>query len=505
MAKKLYIFGIGGTGSRVIKALTMLFAAGCKLENGFDTVIPILIDPDISNGDLDRTKNILRLYQEIRSQVYQPDDFFSQNVRTINELVNNSSDINPEYFQFRLKGVDGSSFGKYIGFDELSDDERLSEDDKNFVRLLYSDANLESDLSVGFKGNPNMGSIVLNQFTNSEDFQRFGLTFGSEDAIFIINSIFGGTGASGFPLLLKNFRGNPNLARAAQIKDAPIGGITYLPYFSLNDKQESSIDSDSFEEKAKIAIDYYNRTIINENKINVLYLVGNKGANNVYDNFEGKAEQKNDAHFLELAGALAVIDFCKNIKSYSVNAGVAVNGTQIKEFGIEKDSEILQFDNLNNENIKLLYAPLTKFRLYTEYLAKGLQRSLNVSRWTKSNIKLVKKSKNSSLDENYFNSPEYKNHVRGFNDYFTEWINEMSNNKPSFSPFNEIMPDNALMLVKNKTPKGDSSFKSLDIENCLLIDRNTLSSSRDKKHTVLIKLFGKSTERVLEKHHLLKK
>ena len=74
MAKKLYIFGIGGTGSRVIKALSMLFASGAKLDNGFDTVVPIIIDPDVSNGDLNRTKDILKLYQEIRSYIDQPDD-----------------------------------------------------------------------------------------------------------------------------------------------------------------------------------------------------------------------------------------------------------------------------------------------------------------------------------------------------------------------------------------------------------------------------------------------
>ncbi|HNU77488.1 MAG TPA: hypothetical protein PKM75_03895, partial [Prolixibacteraceae bacterium] len=82
MAQKLYIFGIGGTGSRVIKALTMLFAAGCRLENGFDTVVPVIIDPDTGNGDLSRTKDILRLYQQVRNQVDHPDDFFGQEVKT---------------------------------------------------------------------------------------------------------------------------------------------------------------------------------------------------------------------------------------------------------------------------------------------------------------------------------------------------------------------------------------------------------------------------------------
>ena len=96
MAKKLYIFGIGGTGSRVIKSLAMLLASGCKLKNDFDTVIPIIIDPDTSNGDLNRTKDILKLYQEIRNQVNQPDDFFGQEIKTVNELANKSSVVNSE-------------------------------------------------------------------------------------------------------------------------------------------------------------------------------------------------------------------------------------------------------------------------------------------------------------------------------------------------------------------------------------------------------------------------
>jgi len=39
---KLFIFGIGGTGSRVIKALTMLLASGVKLNNNFNTIVPVL-------------------------------------------------------------------------------------------------------------------------------------------------------------------------------------------------------------------------------------------------------------------------------------------------------------------------------------------------------------------------------------------------------------------------------------------------------------------------------
>ena len=493
MAKKLYIFGIGGTGSRVLKALTMLFASGARLENGFEIVIPIIIDPDTSNGDLNRTKDILRLYQEIRNQVDQPNDFFSQEIKTINELTNNSPVVNPDYFQFKLKDVDQNTFNQYIGFDSLSEDFTHSMDDKNFVRLLYSEKNLRSNLDIGFKGNPNMGSIVLNQFTNSDDFIKFGQTFNDGDAIFIINSIFGGTGAAGFPLLLKNLRGNTNLPRYAKISIAPIGGITYLPYFSLNKQDE--INAESFEEKAKIAIDYYNRTIISQNKINTLYFIGNRGNTNHEEYAVGGQEQKNKAHFLELAGALSIFDFCK---SFNVNSQT----TQVKEFGIEKITENISFGDLNIENAKQLSSPLTKFKLYTEYLNKGLPKALNIARWTKSNIKLVTGSKQSLLDKNYFNSAEYKTQILAFNNYFDEWLKEMKENKPSFCPFEEIGADNALELVKGQIPNGNKSFKSIDIENCLLTD-NISIRSKEKKHTTLIKMFGKSTQEVLSKRKLL--
>lgn len=492
MSKKLYLFAIGGTGSRVLKALTMLFASGVRIGNDFDIVIPVIIDPDTGNGDLNRTKDILRLYQEIRNQVEQPDDFFAQEIRTINELSVTSSAINPDYFQFRLKDTDTNTFNQYIGFDSLSED--ISEkDDKNFVRLLYSGQNLRSNLDVGFKGNPNMGSIILNQFTNSEDFRKFGQTFGDDDAIFIINSIFGGTGAAGFPLLLKNFRGNKNLPRHAKISTAPIGGITYLPYFSLTKNEE--VNAESFEEKSKIAIDYYNRTIISLNQINTLYFIGNRGNTNQEEYAVGGQGQKNKAHFLELAGALAILDFCRNITQVT-------GTTQIKEFGIERDAANISFTDLNIANAKQISPPLTKFRLYTQYLNQGLSKSLNTSRWTRSNIRLVPGNKQSLLDRNYFNSAEYRTQINPFNNYFDEWIKEMKENRPAFTPFEEITPDNALEIVKGQRPKGNKSFKVLDLQNCLLTD-NISIRNRDKKHTMLIKMFGRSTDKVLSKRNLL--
>jgi hypothetical protein len=67
---------------------------------------------------------------------------------------------------------------------------------------------LDSPLSVGFKGNPNVGTVVLGEMIEGADwFKAFKQHCEKDDRIFIISSIFGGTGASGYPLLEKKIKG----------------------------------------------------------------------------------------------------------------------------------------------------------------------------------------------------------------------------------------------------------------------------------------------------------
>lgn len=489
---KLYVFGIGGTGSRVIKSLVMLLASGVKLDSKYSQIIPILIDPDTANGDLNRTKEILALYQQIRNQVDEPNDFFSQQVGTINEIATNSPAVSPNFFQFKLNEVDDSKFGEYIGYDSLSSDFNNFQDDKSFVKLFYSGANLGSGLEVGFKGNPNMGSIVLNQFTESQDFKNFLTTFQQGDEIFIINSIFGGTGAAGFPLLLKVLRSSND----ERIEHCKIGGLTLLPYFDL--KNKGAINAETFAEKSKAALEYYNRTIINGDEIDFLYFLGNKSSINMMDYSEGGVDQRNNAHFLELAGSLAIIDFGHS------NSNGRSNKTIVKEFGIEKDTDLIDFSVLNVNNLKQIDKPLVKFKLFSNYLNLGLDKALNVSRWTKSNIKGVTKNQQSLTDQNYFNSPGYNSQIKSFIGFFDEWLQEMKQNNPSFSPFNEVELSNALEFVKDRKPKGKLNFTQIDQENSKNVADPQFRSDK-KAHTALIKLFGAATEKVVSNSEIVNK
>ena len=195
---KLFLFAIGGTGSRVVKALSMLLASGVDMQHT-DTVVPIIIDPDSANGDLTRTVEILKAYKEIRDKSYsEKTGFFKTKLSSLDSLPESNDVYNN--FKFDIDGVKEQLFKQFIGYSELDRNNRA------FASLLFSKSNLDSDMEVGFKGNPNIGSVVLNKFKESEFFRKFASSFEENDRVFIISSIFGGTGAAGFPLILKNIR-----------------------------------------------------------------------------------------------------------------------------------------------------------------------------------------------------------------------------------------------------------------------------------------------------------
>ncbi|MBU1821428.1 MAG: hypothetical protein KKG00_07950, partial [Bacteroidetes bacterium] len=81
---RLFIFAIGGTGSRVLKSLTMLLASGVKPDSRTDfEIIPIIIDPHKSNEDLKRTARMLGNYQTIAEKVGTDSGFFSTRITTL--------------------------------------------------------------------------------------------------------------------------------------------------------------------------------------------------------------------------------------------------------------------------------------------------------------------------------------------------------------------------------------------------------------------------------------
>ena len=155
-----------------------------------------------------------------------------------------------------MQQVANTKFKDYIGFNQL---ERIDKSNKALADILFSGKSinkggeevdlLETEMDIGFVGNPNIGSVVLNQFKDSDEFREFASNFNANDRIFIISSIFGGTGAAGFPTILKNIRdamNNPNIDSKGFLQNAKIGAITVLPYFNIKKEDDSPIQKSDF-------------------------------------------------------------------------------------------------------------------------------------------------------------------------------------------------------------------------------------------------------------------
>lgn len=416
---KLFIFGIGGTGSRVLRSLTMLLAAGVKISA--DEIVPIIIDPDNSNADLTRAVALLNKYSAVRSNLHFSSDNQSQFFRTGVERVL------PNY-TLLIEDTDDKRFEQFIALPSMS------RANQAMAKMLFSDKNLSSSMNVGFKGNPNIGSVVLNQIAHSKGFQDFANQFDDGDRIFIISSIFGGTGASGFPLLLKTLRTGTNFSNFQLINNAPIGAISILPYFKLAQNKNSEIDSSTFISKAKSALAYYDKNISNTGNgrgIDSLYFLADD-MSNTYQNNEGGSAQQNDAHLIEFLAATAVIDFAGSAPDPS---------TMNYELGLKDLSGAVTFSLFYNRLRDMLYKPLVQFTLMTNAL------TFNKDFLTSNTL-----DANNGNFDNLYNS-RFFNELCDMFELYRQWLSELKNNKRSLDLFNLNPGSKPFELVTDVKPR----------------------------------------------------
>lgn len=404
--KKVFVFCIGGTGIRVMKSITMLMAGGMS-TNGY-TVVPVILDPHI---DLEEKKNLHSLidsYKDVyeksinngTSTLNHLDGFFNSEIRTINELNNQTNDTQ------QIAG-NQEKFHSYI---ELAN---LGADDLNnyLVGTLFSTKNLDNPLSVGFKGNPNVGTVVLGEMIEGADwFKSFKQHCEKDDRVFIISSIFGGTGASGYPLLENKIKQAEN---EPTVKNVLMGAITVLPYYGLKDPATtgSDIDSANFYTKTKAALAYYQETV----KSDYLYYVGEQSLRQVYDNDEKKQDDK--ANFIELVAASALFDFLKRSRP---------KNRQYLTRAIEADEESLDLKALGRG-----YKDIVKS--VADYML--LRNFVN----TLPSERFFPLKKNCGFNSEFYKDTAFQSLSR-FTEIYYKWYTELAQNKRAFAPLHYDNP-----------------------------------------------------------------
>lgn len=304
MAIRHYYIGVGGTGARVAEALVHLCAAGL----GPDELFLMLIDPDAGNGNLSRTTELISKYQDIQKQISTRAD----GVRLFATRI-----VTPDPVVWTIFDQQNQTLA---GFIQLSSLEASAKPLKNFAELLFTEGDLDEKLNEGFRGRPAIGAVVMAQpNTEVPPWNRFWEEIGKvnradEAKVFVVGSIFGGTGAAGIPTLgaAAVLHDKASLDVERDKSKIYLGTCLVLPYFTFDqnvpqeEKARLFVKAEDFPLATSAALYYY---LTKQLAYDEMYLLGDSGGEVVGKFGAGAAGQKNRAHYVELGAALGALDF----------------------------------------------------------------------------------------------------------------------------------------------------------------------------------------------------
>ena len=497
---RLFLFAIGGTGSRVLKSLVMLSAAGVRPldEDGKPLkdleIVPVIIDPHKANEDLKRTESLLNDYRDIRRKLYgndpNGDGYFANRIVTLREIMSNSSVTLNDTFIFNLGAVENAKFREFIGYDTMN------EANQALTSLLFANYQLENKMNIGFVGSPNIGSVALNEIKDSNEFKAFSNIFRQGDRIFFISSIFGGTGASGFPIMVKNIRQAANLEGIENrdaLSRAPIAGLTVLPYFTLEgNKHDQRIATSDFIVKTQSALYYYKNTLTgdNDSNVNSIYYLGDPVRSKPYLYDPGEHGQRNNAHLIELIGALAPFHFAGMPDNKLSDPDGYPLPTTAYEYALAKDDLTLNFLSLGHRTRQLIYEPMCSFHMLFLCLSTGVKDVIGQG-FTEDEPK---------IKSDFLASQFYRTLTDQFMLSYAQWLSEMNDNMRSVALFKPGEIDMSRVIEGVSVKKALFGHKKVDNDvfksEMNKLSKDSASYSDRSVEYKLLDLFNKAAHKV---------
>lgn len=316
-----FFIAIGGTGARCLESFLYLAGAGLVRE----PLHILIIDPDLNNGNSFRTRQLVNDYHEVHL-AGQPENIRYKWWGTppqptlFQAAINQVADATGQHPIFwNLQQNNQRKFRDVIQYDDRP--QTL----KNFLSLFYEQNDLEMPLNVGYQGRTNVGAVALKQ--DLEETRRIdgsglkellaamaqGLQ-NEEARVFVVGSVFGGTGAAGIPTL-------PALIQEIDNNDLPDnlrGNIRWgcammTPYFSFPTNPNRTLnlgpgtDSTRHPIATQAALLHYAHVPPEYQNV---YFIGAPTRQATNDKNEpGGQYQRNNPHYAELAAALAAWDF----------------------------------------------------------------------------------------------------------------------------------------------------------------------------------------------------
>jgi len=314
-----YAIGIGGTGAKCVEALIHFSAAGLMPEG---KLYVLFVDPDESNGNLDRAKITLQQYITCKRLKFGKTDFLKTMI-----VAGKPNVWSP------FENETQPSLANFFRYNALKQNNKAA---AYLFDVLYSPSEKETTLEKGFRGHPSIGAAVMAETVKlgqGEPWQTFrdmimqDIKGGTGAKIFLFGSIFGGTGASGFPTIASLIRKELQDLQPGeqhQLENLKLGGALVLPYFSFipeSQNVEMKAKSEDFLINTQGGLKYYfqkSRT----NMYDAIYLFGDESQSPVSTTSLGGNTQKNEPHFIELYAALSALDFFlkENLQNYHLTA-----------------------------------------------------------------------------------------------------------------------------------------------------------------------------------------
>lgn len=280
MARQFFVLGIGGTGMRCIESLIHLCAMG-MFDN---TEIHLLaLDTDKNNGNFSRLKEVKEAYCNAKgmdpaSRTALHDTFFSANIK---------------YYEFSPNYELKSTFKAVFNYGDTQYNHR---EETDLADLVLSENVEDFNLRHGYRAQTHLGSMMMYhsiieaaKSQAGNDLKKFlgeliKASQNGQPRVFILGSVFGGTGASSIPIIPQA------ISKAAEImsngaanvlKSAYFGSTLLTAYFSFRapsgnelSNQRVIATSDKFALNSQVAMMFYDDDVTVKSTYQKFYMMG---------------------------------------------------------------------------------------------------------------------------------------------------------------------------------------------------------------------------------------
>lgn len=301
------LIGVGGTGARCVEAFIHLSVAG--LVDGRTWVG--LVDQDQTNGNSTKSTTLLSAAIDLRKRLRRSE----------------ASDLGSESPFFSAELTSPVRSALWLPFAEMNPTLRsffaynlLPPGPRSLMDVLYEHkTEQELLLDVGFCGRPNIGAAIVTARASAGedeywrdllDVLRAAARGGQDTRVFVVGSIFGGTGAAGLPTIARLLK---RLVEREQLTAVRVGGGLMLPYFNYGAPPAGDdrviARSDDFLENSQDALRYYARVLSGQRVFDRLYAIGWSPLISLPYLDRGGERQTNPSLIPELYAALAAANF----------------------------------------------------------------------------------------------------------------------------------------------------------------------------------------------------